>query len=299
MSLARLCRIALAAEAILAAAIAWAITQWLGLAASAAIGCVLATVLGLRLALVVIAHGVGECFNRPRPEGLRIGLRQALRLISDEWVAVLRANLWSVPFASAARLGTPGQEQPVLLLVHGYLSNAATLEPLAVGLREAGLTRLHSLDYPSIGFGIREAVPYLNRAIDEALAISGAKQVVLVCHSMGGLVARYAIALGEHRRVRQLITIGTPHHGTGLARLGVGNGPRMRIGGSVFAELTDLEQKAPRVPMLSILSAHDTLVAPYASAHFPGATNEVLPGVGHLALLASPQVHAWVARAVK
>ncbi len=48
------------------------------------------------------------------------------------------------------------------------------------------------------------------------------RRVHLIAHSMGGLDARYAIAkLGLAARVASLTTIGTPHHGTPVADLGV------------------------------------------------------------------------------
>ncbi len=44
------------------------------------------------------------------------------------------------------------------------------------------------------------------------------ERVDLIAHSLGGLDARYALAkLGLARRVRALVTVGTPHHGTPLA----------------------------------------------------------------------------------
>ncbi len=45
-------------------------------------------------------------------------------------------------------------------------------------------------------------------------------RIDLIAHSLGGLDARYALAhLGLSRRVRSLVTIGTPHRGTPLADL--------------------------------------------------------------------------------
>jgi triacylglycerol esterase/lipase EstA (alpha/beta hydrolase family) len=44
---------------------------------------------------------------------------------------------------------------------------------------------------------------------------SGDAQLSLVCHSMGGLVARYyAEVLGDRARIRQIITLGTPFGGS-------------------------------------------------------------------------------------
>lgn len=46
------------------------------------------------------------------------------------------------------------------------------------------------------------------------------ERVDLIAHSMGGLDARYALAkLGLDRKVRSLVTIGTPHRGTAIADL--------------------------------------------------------------------------------
>ncbi len=41
--------------------------------------------------------------------------------------------------------------------------------------------------------------------------------VVIVAHSLGGLDARWALANGGAGRVRAVVTIGTPHHGTPIA----------------------------------------------------------------------------------
>lgn len=54
--------------------------------------------------------------------------------------------------------------------------------------------------------------------IDKALEETGAAQVNLIAHSMGGLDARYVIsAMGYGDRVATLTTISTPHHGSGVA----------------------------------------------------------------------------------
>jgi triacylglycerol lipase len=46
------------------------------------------------------------------------------------------------------------------------------------------------------------------------------ERVDIIAHSLGGLDARYALSkLGLASRVRSLVTIGTPHHGTPLADL--------------------------------------------------------------------------------
>jgi triacylglycerol lipase len=60
------------------------------------------------------------------------------------------------------------------------------------------------------------------RAQELCLAIEALPhpRIDLIAHSLGGLDARYALAhLGLARRVRSLVTIGTPHRGTPIADL--------------------------------------------------------------------------------
>ncbi len=61
---------------------------------------------------------------------------------------------------------------------------------------------------------------YLDQAIGNLMRATGAPKVVILAHSMGGLVSRYYIeTLGNDDVVDRLITIGTPHKGTVLADL--------------------------------------------------------------------------------
>jgi hypothetical protein len=74
-------------------------------------------------------------------------------------------------------------------------------------------------------------------------------QLVLICHSMGGLVARYYLeVLGGWRNTRKLITFGTPYRGSLNAVDFVANGVRKAFG---LVDLTDL--------MCSFTSVHQLL----------------------------------------
>lgn len=74
--------------------------------------------------------------------------------------------------------------------------------------------------------------------------------LVLLCHSMGGLVARSALDLDPTLPVRRMVFLGTPHHGSPLERTGnilhtvLGSGPYTaplsRLGRLRGAGITDL-----------------------------------------------------------
>lgn len=61
---------------------------------------------------------------------------------------------------------------------------------------------------------VPEAVPFLGETIDQLLEDTGAKRVVLMAHSMGGLVSRAYIADGGNAdKVSRFVTLGTPYWG--------------------------------------------------------------------------------------
>lgn len=76
-------------------------------------------------------------------------------------------------------------------------------------------------------------------------------RLVIIGHSMGGLVARYFIeVLGGWRDTRMLVTLGTPHRGSVKALDFLANGLRKRLGPVTLVELTNLIQSLPSVYQL-------------------------------------------------
>jgi triacylglycerol lipase len=64
------------------------------------------------------------------------------------------------------------------------------------------------------------SVPARARELVAAIEALPHERIDLIAHSLGGLDARYALThLGLARRVRSLVTVGTPHHGTPIADL--------------------------------------------------------------------------------
>ena len=134
------------------------------------------------------------------------------RLIAQEALGVAAAAVL-FPFGiRRSERRTPRQQaQRTVVLVHGYLANRSTLFPLAAYLKLRGIKQVLSFNYES-GAGVEQAAlalrDYLRRHVRGG-------RIDLVCHSLGGLVARvYVQELGGSRRVDRCITLGTPHRGT-------------------------------------------------------------------------------------
>jgi pimeloyl-ACP methyl ester carboxylesterase len=101
----------------------------------------------------------------------------------------------------------------VVILLHGIVRTARSLQSLERHLRESGFEVI-SADYPSTCCTIPECAAYLRRLID---SLEGVDKVHLAVHSMGGLVVRAYFAEQPDPRVGRVVMLGTPNHGAELA----------------------------------------------------------------------------------
>jgi len=103
-----------------------------------------------------------------------------------------------------------------VILVHGILGQRHLYWNLFKHRLQKDGLRYHDaiLPYGMLG-DIRIAARFLKDKVDNALRHDQTDKVDLVCHSAGGLVARYYLMyLGGHKVVDTLVTMGTPHQGT-------------------------------------------------------------------------------------
>ena len=123
-------------------------------------------------------------------------------------------------------------------------------------------------------------------------AHAGRQKIVLVAHSMGGLVCRAYVARYGDRYVDKLITIGCPHHGTILARLLPGHNMKQMHPGNHWLRALNAKQEA--LTLSTYISLHDNIVVPRDRARLPGAREVAFNGIGHLAMTFSPAVQQAV-----
>ena len=254
-----------------------------------------------RSALVALGFAMSRAQQSAMPPEMRIGAAAALAMFARECAAqaamyaVLQPlERWLVP-RRPARIA----DGPVVLLVHGIFCNGAAWWSTVRALRAAGVANLYTLNLEPVFGGIDAFAERLARRIDEVIAETGARNLVLVAHSMGGLVAREHLRQTADRRIASVITLGSPHHGSVHARFAAGRAGRQMTPGSAFLAALAREGMAqPAPPVVSIYSWHDNLVAPAESSMLPGAKNVALSGIGHVSLLFSARVHALVLDAV-
>lgn len=217
----------------------------------------------------------------------------AARLFLHEFASTMLTSSWYMLRPIGWQLHTGATGVPVLL-IHGYSCNSGYWRPLSTHLRAAGVSH-YGIDLEPPGAGIDDFVPQVAAAIARLCAATGSARVIIVAHSMGGLVARAYVRQHGPAHLARVITLGTPHHGTELANFGPGsNAAQMRRGsawlGALAAHENAAEANLQRNLFCSIYSVHDNIVAPQDSSALPGARNLVFGAIGHVALGRHPEI---------
>jgi len=175
--------------------------------------------------------------------------------------------------------GSVAAGQTPILLVHGFYANAGFWQRTRQVLAGDGWHNLFALNLEPPFAGIDDYAQQLRARIEEVCERCQCDSLIIVAHSMGGLVARSCTA-GSGARIRHIICLGTPHRGTLLARLlPVRTTRQMRPGSAWLRELEARESAA--VPVTNIYSEHDNIIVPQASARW-GENNRALCGIAHM-----------------
>lgn len=257
--------------------------------------CIFLWLLAVRLAFVAASFVVAARYTEPAERQRPLAW---LMTVLREYGVTLLAFSILLPAAAllAPRLARRAdlRGERVVLLVHGFLSNRGIWWWFARRLRGAGLL-IDSVDLAAPFASLDAHVRRLDLRL-AALAARGPARIVLVGHSMGGLVCRAWLAGHAAGPVAQLVTIGTPHAGSLFARSLPAPNLRQMCPGSAW--LAALPARGS-VPLTALYSPHDNLVVPAARARCDGcADNLAYAGLGHLGLLFSAGVAARVRRAI-
>ncbi len=181
----------------------------------------------------------------------------------------------------------PDQSRPgPVLLVPGYGGSVASLAPLAGSLRASGRD-VTVVDLPDQARGdLADQAASVAATAAAVLARTGAASLDVVGYSAGGVVARlWVTENGGGEQVRRLVTLGSPHQGTDLARLGSlvsGSCPtacqQLATDSPVLARL-DGEPLPAGLVALSLWSTDDDVVLPPSSAVIDGVPSPSLQSI--------------------
>lgn len=219
--------------------------------------------------------------------------RPSLAALIPAWWGEVKSALivfgWRQPFRStvfADSTAATAASRRGVLLVHGFVCNRGLWNAWMVRLRASG-TPYVAVNLEPVFGSIDRYVGVLDDAIHRLERATGLQPVV-VAHSMGGLAVR--AWLRDHngdRRLHSVVTIGTPHAGTELARVALTpNGRQMRPGSAWLNRLAGAESGARRSLFTCYFGHCDNIVFPAANGTLPDATNRHVPGIAHVQLVA-------------
>ncbi|MCK6470370.1 MAG: GPI inositol-deacylase [Planctomycetes bacterium] len=113
-------------------------------------------------------------------------------------------------------------DRNLVVLLHGLDSTPENVAPVLKSIREAGLP-CAVFRYPN-DQPIADSAKLLAKELARLRELQATRSVTLLTSSMGGLVARAAVENPDldPGNVRQMILVGTPNHGSALARFEFG-----------------------------------------------------------------------------
>ena len=152
--------------------------------------------------------------------------------------------------------------------------------------------------------GIDDYIPLIEQTILKLCDETDSDRIIILAHSMGGLVTRAYLRDHGNSHIARIITVGTPHRGTMLANCAIGlNSRQMRRVGRFPREkpsdwLITLAQSekctSSYTLFASIYSLHDNIIAPQLSCVLPSTKNISLNGIWHVELATHPKCQALI-----
>lgn len=242
-----------------------------------------------------------HCHNPQHPY-TPISSMTAFRAVFFETLALFITLLISWTFFFPLRFNTRIKKTPIIF-VHGYLHNQSLWFFLSFLLKNTqhplyGI----NLFYPFTS--VKEHAEKLAKKIEKVKKTSPSKKVILVGHSMGGLVCSfYAHQLDQEKSVEGVVTLGTPWHGTKMTAFGWGKSMReMALNAPFVRELRKKRQSHPKIRHLDIGSSLDNIILPHESSFADPHDVESsfkIEDLGHVSLCLSIKCKNAIARFIQ
>ncbi|MGM0440187.1 MAG: alpha/beta fold hydrolase [Chlamydiota bacterium] len=200
-----------------------------------------------------------------------------------------------IPFAIIAPSTTPKANHRPILLVHGYMHHRGAWLWMHNYLKKKGLGPIYTLNLMPPLQSIEDHATLVKAKAAEIEVECGIPELIIVGHSMGGLVgAYYAENLAPPGKISHLITLSSPLQGTYTAKIAPGKNAREMIYKSKFTQELSaaIAKNSQGIKYFHIATKHDRAVIPWES-ELTGqnpANEYIIEDLGHVGILFSSRV---------
>jgi len=184
----------------------------------------------------------------------------------------------------------PTSRHAPILLIHGYLHGSSGWLYHRHRFKKEGFDSVFTINLGSPLATIEQHAETVQKMAEEIAHITGQREIILIGHSMGGLVASY-YASEMARSVTHVITLGSPLEGSFTGYLNLGKDAlEMRYRSPFIMRFREGLKKINHVKFLHIGSYFDEFVIPSSSAIItdPPHHENIQFHSGHVAFLYSP-----------
>ncbi|WFS62109.1 alpha/beta fold hydrolase [Pseudodesulfovibrio thermohalotolerans] len=247
----------------------------------------------LRYGIFLLSNALAGRLGFIRKEAGGLGpavARGVVTAMAADVVALPSTLLLALPERRPSGNGIP------VVLVHGLYHNRTAWLVFAHRLRRAGFENVHTYGYNSFTKDFGYALAGLKAKLGRILGDDPESRVMLIGHSLGGLLCRCAAGDPRFRdRVTALVALGSPHGGSELAWLGGNRMARGLIPGRAISEAV-ADAPDPGCPKLALYTLADDYVIPLDLLRTgrPDWDERVCAPMGHVWMLYSRGVAASV-----
>ncbi len=259
-------------------------------------------VLTIGLAILGVVKSLND-FSDSLPLKVQKAIRWIHSMVFEGFSVLITFFMRPIGYLTNQGISSGASDGRPILLIHGYLHDSSAWMFFKRELGRLGFGPIYTLNLTHPFRSIRDYAAQVAEKSEEIRQKTGRDDLVLIGHSMGGLVSSwYAAKLAPEDKVLDVITIGSPLNGTHVAKIALGpNGKEMRPGSPLIEDLQQEIANNRRIHFYHIASKVDQLIFPHGSALIGMHPEKeyLVEDIGHMTLLFSPRVVDKVAEWIR